>query len=723
MSWLNGWLYRKTNPDTKRVSGAVSNYQMWVLVGESSGSPGVAVHCDSHCKTDFSDLRFTKGDGQTLLDYWIESVTGTTPNQVATIVVEFDTIETADTPIYLYYGKADAPAVSSGANTFIVFDDFERGVDGDTVGGAWVEWVAHCHISTDHAYGGTRSLRILGGTLAACSLPVAHSENVAIRCRLWKENATPGIYLCHGDTVRYFETYFELLESIFYHDGSPHDTGYDGTPDKWELVEFNNFNWTAKTYDIVWNGATIKVGATMTLGGGVNDLFYLFIDSPTTGPDAYLDDVLVRNFRSTGPVWGTWGSEVTLAPPLLTDLLPGLNQTGVEIDESISFTLEAQSGDGVDIDTVTVQIRSVVYQKGDPEFSYVGDENSYAITVTHPNFGFEETISVKINASSLFGAAMEELDSNFTTGIEPRVPLLTGLVPGPGQTLVDVNRPVSFRLTAQGNDGVDIGSVTVQINSETYQDGDPEFSHTGSLSEYVITVTHPDWGLEETVTVKINASSLLDEAIDEKEYTFTTKWGSSLTRKGNGRIGLFEAGKYELSLLTIQEDWVRQGVARYTADLELWYGRYQVIPKADDVQLMVVAGNSVRRGSNVIQNGDFKVRIGGSGLYVPMYADTVIHLGGMYPNTKKLIGFELLVPEDAVTKGYVMFELQFIPKIARLWGQYPWGRGIYGSGWGVYDFHPDRIYYRAYVFDKSAWSVLETGIAAYPSYRGEDKQW
>jgi hypothetical protein len=302
-------------------------------------------------------------------------------------------------------------------------------------------------------------------------------------------------------------------------------------------------------------------------------------------------------------------------------------------------------------------------------------------------------------------------------------PLLRSLAPVNDETRVDINRPVSFILHAQNGDGVDIDSVTVQIQSEIYQNGDPEFSYAGDANEYSIIVTHPNWDPEETVTVKINASSLLGGTIDEKEYSFTTKWDPFLTRKGNGRIELFETGKYELSLLTIQEDWVRQGVARYTADLELWYGRYMNIPKADDVQLVVVAGDSVRRGTDVVENGYFKVRVGGSGSYIPMYEDTVIHLGQMYPNTKKLIGFELLVPEDAMTKGYVMFELQFTPKIARLWGQYPWGIGLYGSGWGIQKFHLDRIYYRSYVFDRSAWSVLETGIAASPSYRGEDKQW
>jgi hypothetical protein len=155
---LAGWTYRKSIT-LSRASGAVTNYQMKVLVGESSGATGEDVDCGGLCATDFDDIRFTKSDGTTILDYWIESISETTPNQLATIWIEFDSIGTGATTFYMYYGNAGAAAYSSGANTFIVFDDFERGVNTDAVGGSWEVNNGTVTISTDHAFGGTRSMK------------------------------------------------------------------------------------------------------------------------------------------------------------------------------------------------------------------------------------------------------------------------------------------------------------------------------------------------------------------------------------------------------------------------------------------------------------------------------------------------------------------------------------------------------------------------------------
>jgi hypothetical protein len=123
VAWLSGWSYRKSIT-LKREAGAVTNYQMKLLVGESAGATGEDVDCNSHVQPDFDDLRFTTADGQTLLDYWIESITGTTPNQLATVWIEFDSIGTGDTTFYMYYGKADAVKGSHGKKTFLLFDDF-----------------------------------------------------------------------------------------------------------------------------------------------------------------------------------------------------------------------------------------------------------------------------------------------------------------------------------------------------------------------------------------------------------------------------------------------------------------------------------------------------------------------------------------------------------------------------------------------------------------------
>ena len=150
MAWLADYGYRKSIT-LSRASGAVTNYQMKLLVGESSGATGETVDCGGKCLSSFNDLRFTTSDGTTILDYWIESISGTTPNQLATIWVEFDSIGTSDTTFYMYYGNNDAVSVSNITNTFIIGDDFERGNNGDTIGGDWTETVAHAHISTTHA--------------------------------------------------------------------------------------------------------------------------------------------------------------------------------------------------------------------------------------------------------------------------------------------------------------------------------------------------------------------------------------------------------------------------------------------------------------------------------------------------------------------------------------------------------------------------------------------
>ena len=59
--------------------------------------------------TSFADLRFTKSDGSTLLDYWIEFITGTSPNLIAKVWIELapspDTIPASPGTytFYIYY--------------------------------------------------------------------------------------------------------------------------------------------------------------------------------------------------------------------------------------------------------------------------------------------------------------------------------------------------------------------------------------------------------------------------------------------------------------------------------------------------------------------------------------------------------------------------------------------------------------------------------------------
>lgn len=345
MAWLTGWDNRKS-VTLSRASGAVSNYQMKLLVGESSGATGEEVDCGGLCLTTFNDLRFTKADGTTLLDYWIESITGTTPNQLATVWIEFDSIGTTATTFYMYYGKADASAVSNGANTFIVFDDFERGSDGDTIGGSWTEVDNHVHISTEQAFKGTRSAKLVGtsGVYPAAKISVSQSDNIAIQQRIYKETAADPFRIYYGDATKCLYISINYLENIQYTgaDGVVGLDGHDITPDAWNLLELNNFNWTAHTFDIWLNGTKIATSATMKTSSEYEISFSngTFCNKGTysTGQDSWFDNFIVRNWVSVEPVWGTWG-EVDIRfegqpqeSATITDTFTPMHLVGVEAE-------------------------------------------------------------------------------------------------------------------------------------------------------------------------------------------------------------------------------------------------------------------------------------------------------------------------------------------------------------------------------------------------------
>jgi Uncharacterized conserved protein len=97
-------------------------------VGESSGSTGADFHLGGHskfptAKNDGGDIRFTDNDGTTLLPFWVEEVSGSSPNRVAKVWVKVKDDLGSNVDIYCYYGNSSATNYSNGANTFIFFDD------------------------------------------------------------------------------------------------------------------------------------------------------------------------------------------------------------------------------------------------------------------------------------------------------------------------------------------------------------------------------------------------------------------------------------------------------------------------------------------------------------------------------------------------------------------------------------------------------------------------
>jgi len=314
---LPGWNYRK--PVTlSRASGAVSNYQMKLLVGESSGATGENVDCESHCNSDFSDLRFTAADGVTLLDYWIEEITGSTPNQLATVWIEFDSIGTSATTFYMYYGNAGASAYSNGIDTFEYFDDFEWGTDEDDItdSGGGITWSktavgsSTAKIDTSMSWSGTRSMRLYrdGTNNPWGYFSKTPGTDYAICWTAYKEDAA--IFTTyHGNGTKLIYDSIFTNELIYTNSSS---TGVGLTNGYWGRFEITEINFAGNSHDL-WFGydlrawGLLKNNGTMLSNAGGNGLIIFANEANTT--NCWVDNVFVRQWNAVEPAWGAWGAE------------------------------------------------------------------------------------------------------------------------------------------------------------------------------------------------------------------------------------------------------------------------------------------------------------------------------------------------------------------------------------------------------------------------------
>lgn len=131
MAWLTGWDNRKSHNINSAV-GAGTNYQVRITVHYGAGSDsGEDVYCNSKCKTDFGDIRFTDNDETTELDYWMEEKTD---SDYAVFWVEVADDLSSNQSIYVYYGNAGATYTDDYSdqehieNTFLLGDHFDDAV-------------------------------------------------------------------------------------------------------------------------------------------------------------------------------------------------------------------------------------------------------------------------------------------------------------------------------------------------------------------------------------------------------------------------------------------------------------------------------------------------------------------------------------------------------------------------------------------------------------------
>ena len=209
-------------------------------------------------------------------------------------------------------------------------------------------------------------------------------------------------------------------------------------------------------------------------------------------------------------------------PPYVTPLYPTAGSSGIPVDSDVTFYVN-DDVDGVDINTVSVNINGIIYTSGSGSFFYSGTPFSYIITVNPPmNFQFDDTINIQIDASDLENPAnvMPTYSYSFQTIEDLQPPYIGGLNPNAGAVNVPQDTDIEFIIYDSGI-GVNLTSVEVEIQNVTYTHNNGLFSYSGNANAYHITIDVPvNFELAEIVSVAIDASDLNGIVMATFEYSF-----------------------------------------------------------------------------------------------------------------------------------------------------------------------------------------------------------
>jgi hypothetical protein len=130
VSALIGNFRKPITIDNTSNANTLTDYQVLVTLDTAS------LISAGKMRSDCGDIRFTDSDGQTLLNYWLESGCNTASTK---IWVKVPLIPASATKtIYVYYGNPSATSQSNGIATFDWFDDFDPDkVSWTVLAGTW----------------------------------------------------------------------------------------------------------------------------------------------------------------------------------------------------------------------------------------------------------------------------------------------------------------------------------------------------------------------------------------------------------------------------------------------------------------------------------------------------------------------------------------------------------------------------------------------------------
>jgi|GEM_PF-3968829 len=316
-SYLSGWNYRKLKTITGTTAGAQTNYQMKLKVYNSAGTDTPSnIYLGGNAKSDFSDLRFTKSDGVTLLDYWIESYT---PGVNATVWVEVDSIPASPNTasIFIYYGNSQATSLSNIHNTFLFGDDFE---DNSWTTNNWNLFTGgYTLVSTTQRDGSTgKVLKSNSSSSQTHIIANAAADNIVIETNvkpLYDSAGTINYGITFRDssnlnTINYFK--LEYLNwgpagHNLHYLGCGSETRLTGagwTINNWHILQaqISGSSLVMKLYD---SSGNLMQTITKTTSCGITNTWLGIYSGDYSGNTAYYDAFRVRKYASPEPAWGS----------------------------------------------------------------------------------------------------------------------------------------------------------------------------------------------------------------------------------------------------------------------------------------------------------------------------------------------------------------------------------------------------------------------------------
>jgi hypothetical protein len=209
----------------------------------------------------------------------------------------------------MYYGKADATAVSNGDNTFLFYDGFDR-ADNAAIGNGWTEINDIWDISSNTLRGvATSDSSDNNRVYKAYTFAGKKMVEASMKDSLTTKDHV--INCMDGGTQNRYALGLQPSAAINYLDNTGwHATGSTYSADTYVILGIMIDN-DAHTANYYVNRVVKATGKTPYTGSTLGNQRVIFINY-FAGATSNTDWVFIRNFTTNEPTWGTWGGEEDL---------------------------------------------------------------------------------------------------------------------------------------------------------------------------------------------------------------------------------------------------------------------------------------------------------------------------------------------------------------------------------------------------------------------------